>query len=209
MKTRGPLAGLILATAALLPAAEPGDVDSGERTTGSISAIQPVSLNLAAGLSAKEDDSKKEASKSDDGEVAGKESSAKKQDSASEKAAKNADTKAESKDSSKSDGKEVSRDKPAKRKPLKRKVLVVKAAWCGACQSLNYEWPKLRKVRWRIGGASTDHFQLIDVDANPDVVGRYGITQLPTLLLIENGKVLQRAGGLNAKDLAEFYYGRL
>ncbi|MFP6762023.1 MAG: thioredoxin family protein, partial [Planctomycetaceae bacterium] len=94
-------------------------------------------------------------------------------------------------------------------KPLKRRVIVVKAKWCGACRLLDSEWPKLRAVRWRIGVRDTQHFQLIDVDADPGVVVRYGITQLPTLLLIENGKILSRAGGLNAKDLAEFYYGRL
>lgn len=193
MKTRGPLAGLILATAALLPAAEPGDVTSGEKAAA-ISAIQPVSLNLAAGLSIG-DETKKDTPKSNTAEATAKESSKKKQ--TSEKAEKKANTK------------EAGNEKPKKRKPLKRKVLVVKATWCGACQALNSEWPKLRKVRWRIGGANTDHFQLMDVDANPNVVSRYGITQLPTLLLIENGKVIQRAGGLNAKDLAEFYYGRL
>lgn len=202
MKTRGPLAGLILATAALLPAAEPGDVNSEDKAAARISAIQPVSLNLAVDLSAK-DEAKKEASKSDDGEATAKEASAKKQ-AASENAEQEAGKK--SRNDSGNDG---GTKNPAKRKPLKRKVLVIKATWCGACQALNYEWPRLRKVRWRIGGANTDHFQLIDVDANPDAVGRYGITQLPTLLLIENGKVLQRAGGLNAKDLAEFYYGRL
>jgi len=197
MKTRGPLAGLILATAALLPAAEPGDVNSGEKAAA-ISAIQPVSLNLAAGLSTRAE-TKKDTPKSNAAEATAKESSEKKQ--APEKAEKKAGTKANTK--------EAGKEKPKKRKPLKRKVLVVKATWCGACQALNSEWPKLRKVRWQIGGANTDHFQLINVDANPNVVSRYGITQLPTLLLIENGKVIQRAGGLNAKDLAEFYYGRL
>jgi len=99
--------------------------------------------------------------------------------------------------------------RPKERQPLKRRVIVVKAKWCGACQLLNHEWPKLRAVRWRIGASDTQHFQLIDVDTDPGVVARYGITQLPTLLLIENGKILDRTGGLDAADLAEFYYGRL
>ena len=187
MKTRGPLAGFILATAALLPA----DVNSSEKNTAT-SATQPVFSKLAADFS-----TKKDASKFDGGEATAKESSEKKLGSAPVKAEKNSDPQANSKETSK------------KSKPLKRQVLVVKATWCGACQVLNHEWPKLRKVRWRIGGTNTDHFQLIDVDANPDIAGRYGITQLPTLLLIENGKVIQRTGGLNAKDMADFYYGRL
>lgn len=193
MKTRGPLAGFLLSTAALLPA----DVNSSEKNTAT-SAIQPVLSKLAADFSTK---TKKDASKFDDGEPTSKESSEKTQGPAPLKAKKNADPQTNSK--------ETSKKTQIKSKPLKRQVLVVKATWCGACQALRHEWPKLRKVRWRIGGTNTDHFQLIDVDANPDVAGRYGITQLPTLLLIENGKVIQRAGGLNAKEMANFYYGRL
>ncbi len=199
-KICGPIAGLIVAAATLLPAAEPAGKADARQVAPSVSAIQPVSLNLAAGLSTAEkideDSDPKASQKKTDSKK--KADSDRKAETPSEKAGA----------SSKASGKTADK-KPAKRKPLKRKVVIVKAAWCGACQALNYEWPKLRKVRWRIGGANTDHFQLIDVDANPDVVGRYGITQLPTLLLIEDGKVLQRAGGLNAKDLAEFYYGRL
>ncbi len=99
--------------------------------------------------------------------------------------------------------------KPKKRKPLKRRVLVVKATWCGACQALRHEWPKLRKVRWRIGERDSDHFQLIDSDEHPEIVQKYRVTSLPTLILVEDGRELGRHGFLNAKNMAEFYSGRL
>lgn len=103
--------------------------------------------------------------------------------------------------------------KPATKKtpPLpKRQILVFKATWCGACQLLNPAWPKLRRVRWRVGTSKTDHFRLVDSDEHPDMVSRYGITALPTIVLLENGREIDRTGQiLNAVDLAEFYYGRL
>lgn len=94
-------------------------------------------------------------------------------------------------------------------KPVKRKVLVFKATWCGACQSLNYEWPKLKEVGWRIGEKETDHIQLVDADTRPDLMSRYGVTSLPTLVLVDDDEELNRKGSLGARNIAEFYYGRL
>ncbi|MHC4877491.1 MAG: thioredoxin family protein [Planctomycetota bacterium] len=100
--------------------------------------------------------------------------------------------------------------KPAAPKVPKRQILVFKATWCGACQLLNPAWPRLRDVRWRVGNRRTDHFRLVDSDEHPDLVSRYGITALPTMVLLENGREIRRTGRiLNAVDLAEFYYGRL
>lgn len=93
-------------------------------------------------------------------------------------------------------------------RPLRRRVLVFKAGWCGACQSLEYEWPKLRAVKWRIGSSETDHFQVVDVDLRPDLMARYGVAQLPTLILIEDDREVRRTGSTTAWHLAEFYHGR-
>ncbi|MBI1310850.1 thioredoxin fold domain-containing protein [bacterium] len=101
-------------------------------------------------------------------------------------------------------------DVPATPRVPKRQILVFKATWCGACQLLNPAWPKLREVNWRIGEQNTDHFRLVDSDQHPDLISRYGITALPTIVLLENGREIDRTGQiLNAVDLAEFYYGRL
>lgn len=95
------------------------------------------------------------------------------------------------------------------RKPLKRKVLIFTASWCGACQALKYEFPRLKQVGWRIGEKRTDHFQLVDADRRHDLMSRYGISSLPTLVLIDDDKELSRSGSLGARNIAEFYYGRL
>ena len=94
-------------------------------------------------------------------------------------------------------------------KPLKRRILVFKASWCGACQGLKYEWPSMKKVGWRVGEKLTDHIQLVDSDLRPDLVSRYGITALPTLILVDDNNELSRQGSLGARNIAEFYYGRL
>ena len=88
-------------------------------------------------------------------------------------------------------------------------MLVFKASWCGACQSLNYEWPSLQKVGWRIGEKRTDHIQLVDADQRPDLISRYGISALPTLVLVDGDEEVDRRGSLGARNIAEFYYGRL
>lgn len=94
-------------------------------------------------------------------------------------------------------------------KALKKRVLVFKASWCGACQSLNYEWPKLEAVKWKIGPNEQSHFQLVDADERPDLMSKYGVSSLPTVILIENEQEVSRQGSLGAFDLAELYYGRL
>lgn len=99
--------------------------------------------------------------------------------------------------------------KPKTLKPQKKRILVFKATWCSACQLLNYEWPDMKEVGWRVGGKLTDHIQLVDSDERSDLVSRYGITQLPTLLLVDGDQVVGRQGSLSARNIAEFYYGRL
>jgi len=94
-------------------------------------------------------------------------------------------------------------------RPLKRRILVFKATWCSACQALNYEWPSMEKVGWRVGEKLTDHIQFVDSDLRPDLVSRYGISRLPTLVLVDGEKELGRQGSLEARNIAEFYYGRL
>ena len=190
-KLCGLVLGFFVLIAAVATAAEPAETTtSAGPTLSGEPAIQPVSLSLA------------EKSLNEDARATAEDDEKKRESAA---AAKVEPEKSNQKNTAKTNESE----KPKKPKPLKRRVIVVKATWCGACQSLNYEWPKLRKVRWRIGSEKTNHFQVIDTDQDPGVVGRYGVTQLPTLLLVEDGKVIKRSGTLNAKNLAEFYYGRL
>lgn len=116
-------------------------------------------------------------------------------------------------------GRSVTEDKPATEaatspqpalpKTQKRRVLVFKASWCGACQALHHEWPRLRAVSWRVGTDDTSHFQMVDADERPDLMAKYGVTSLPTTLVVEDEREVGRHGLLDAHQLAELYYGRL
>ena len=69
------------------------------------------------------------------------------------------------------------------------------AVWCGPCkmldplvQQLADEWAGKLKV-----------FK-IDADANPDVVVKYQVLSIPTLLLFSGGKLVQRLSGYHSRD---------
>lgn len=98
---------------------------------------------------------------------------------------------------------------PVRPQTQKRRVLIFKATWCGACQVLHNEWPRLREVNWRVGTDDTQHFQMVDADERPDLMAKYGIASLPTILVVEDEKEVSRHGLLDAHNLAELYYGRL
>ena len=98
---------------------------------------------------------------------------------------------------------------PAQPKTQRRRVLVFKASWCGACQGLNHEWPRLRAVNWRVGTDDTQHFQMVDADERPDLMAKFGVASLPTILVVEDEREVSRHGLLDAHQLAELFYGRL
>lgn len=105
-----------------------------------------------------------------------------------------------------SDQKAIKFERP---KALKTRILIFKASWCGACQALNSEWPKLEAVKWKVGSTEQSHFQLVDADERPDLMTKYGVSSLPTVILVENEQEVARHGLLGAFNLAELYYGRL
>jgi len=107
-------------------------------------------------------------------------------------------------DAFKSDEKPKSevRKKPT---PLKRRVLVFKASWCGTCVLLEREWPDVRRKELRVGTSRTDHFQLIDVDRYPELMQKHRVALLPTVILLDGDRELARHNYLNARQLADLY----
>gem|GEM_PF-3519429 len=89
--------------------------------------------------------------------------------------------------------------------PLKRRVLVFKASWCGTCVLLEREWPDVRRKELRVGTSRTDHFQLIDVDRNPELMQKHRVALLPTVILMDGDRELARHNYLNARQLADLY----
>ena len=76
-----------------------------------------------------------------------------------------------------------------------KKVLIdFYADWCGPCNRLS---PIVDKV-------SVDNkdvkFVRIDVDKNEDLMTKYNVRSIPTLVVIENGKEINRSVGLIPED---------
>ena len=76
-----------------------------------------------------------------------------------------------------------------------KKVLIdFYATWCGPCKILS---PILEEV-----ATENKNIKLvkIDVDKNEDLAYKYGITAMPTIIVIENGKELKRSIGAISKN---------
>jgi len=71
------------------------------------------------------------------------------------------------------------------------------APWCGPCQMIA---PAIEEI-------AQENEQLtvgkINVDEQVELALRYGITSIPTLLVVENGQVTQKAIGYRAKASIE------
>ena len=77
-----------------------------------------------------------------------------------------------------------------------KKVLIdFYATWCGPCKTLS---PVLEDV-----ARENEDIKLvkIDVDQNNELAYEYGITAMPTLVVIENGQEINRSVGAISKDM--------
>lgn len=98
-----------------------------------------------------------------------------------------------------------SQKQPSPPAPLKRRVLVFKASWCGTCVLLDREWPAVRKKKLRVGTKASDHFQLFDVDRYPDLMQKHRVGALPTVILMDGNRELARHTYLTADQLVDMY----
>jgi thioredoxin 1 len=78
-----------------------------------------------------------------------------------------------------------------------KKILYFSAGWCGPCKMLG---PIMESLSGQI------NYEKIDVDNNQDLSIQYGVRNIPTLVLVENGEAVGRLTGLQQKDaILEFY----
>jgi len=78
-----------------------------------------------------------------------------------------------------------------------KKILYFTGSWCQPCQILG---PIMESLSGQI------NYEKIDVDNNQDLSIQYGVRNIPTLILVENGEAIGRLTGLQQKEaILEFY----
>ena len=69
------------------------------------------------------------------------------------------------------------------------------ATWCGPCKMIA---PVLEEVSEEMSDAVS--FYNIDVDENPDLAQQYGVTSIPTLVVLKKGEMADMQVGFQPKD---------
>jgi len=73
------------------------------------------------------------------------------------------------------------------------------AEWCGPCHMLAPTFARLAEAY-----GETVSFAKVDVDEYPELAGRYGIRGIPTLLMLREGRVVERLVGIRPyEELAQ------
>ncbi len=90
-------------------------------------------------------------------------------------------------------------------KVIKAKNPVVVDFWATWCHPCKIVAPELENL-------ATEHLGVIDVvkvdvDANPEVAGRYGVMSIPTIALFENGELVATSIGAKPRAVIEAELG--
>ena len=74
-------------------------------------------------------------------------------------------------------------------------VLDFWAEWCGPCRMVS---PIIDELAQEYEGRVT--IGTMNVDENDDVVGRFGIRNIPTVIFFKNGEMVDKIVGATSKD---------
>ena len=69
------------------------------------------------------------------------------------------------------------------------------AAWCGPCRTIA---PTIEMLARELAGKVL--VGKLDVDANQRTAARYGVQGIPTLLILKNGREVDRMVGVQSRD---------
>jgi|TARA_B110000879_G_scaffold17300_1_gene21116 thioredoxin 1 len=80
-----------------------------------------------------------------------------------------------------------------------KEILYFSANWCGPCKQLG---PIMESLSGQI------NYRKINVDNDTELSTKYGVRNIPTLVLLENGEAVNRTTGLQSKQqILDFYNG--
>ena len=79
-----------------------------------------------------------------------------------------------------------------------KKFIYFSAPWCGPCRQLG---PIMDEVATQV------EVQKVNVDDNPKLAQHYGVKNIPTVVLTEDGNEIGRKVGLNPKQTYLHMYG--
>ena len=80
-----------------------------------------------------------------------------------------------------------------------KQILYFSAPWCAPCKQLG---PIMESLSGQI------NYRKINVDNDTELSTKYGVRNIPTLVLLENGEAVNRTTGLQSKQqILNFYNG--
>ena len=71
------------------------------------------------------------------------------------------------------------------------------ATWCGPCKRLAPQMEELEKKYTNV------HFYKLNVDETEDIVKKYKITAMPTILYFKSGKLIDTVIGVNVTNIID------
>ena len=82
-----------------------------------------------------------------------------------------------------------------------KEILQFSANWCQPCKMLS---PRMEKLK----SEGKINYRKIDVDQDQDLSIKYGVRNIPTLILLENGEAKNRLTGVQSEQsILNFYNG--
>ena len=80
-----------------------------------------------------------------------------------------------------------------------KQILYFSAPWCGPCKQLG---PVMESLSGQI------NYRKINVDNDTELSTKYGVRNIPTLVVLDNGEAVNRTTGLQSKQqILDFYNG--
>ena len=82
---------------------------------------------------------------------------------------------------------------------MKKEILYFSGQWCQPCKVLS---PRMERLSNQI------NYKKIDVDLDKELSSEFGIRNIPTLILIQDGEAINRLVGLQSEEsILNFYNG--